>query len=112
MNTVSNSVPSYEDLPTDLSQLAQTVRMAAQSRMDDCLALLEMLRLLDELHDEIRDTLFCDALPDNRQKLYHLLKNIEQQGGWPYIQRMELIELIKHLEEADGDDKMLDNEAH
>lgn len=112
MNTVNNSVPSYEDLPADLSKLAQTVRVAAQSRMDDCLALLEMLRLLDELHDEIRDTLFCDALPDNRQKLYHLLKNIEQQGGWPYIKRMELIELIKHLEEPNGDEKVADNEVN
>ena len=97
---MSNSVPPYDNLPADLSQLAQTVRSTAQTRTDDCLALLELLRLLDKLHYEIRDTLFRDALPDNRQRLYRLLKDIEQEGGWPYIKRMKLIELIEHLDET------------
>lgn len=100
---MSNSVPPYDNLPADLSQLAQAVRTTAQTRKGDCLALLELLRLLDKLHYEIRDTLFRDALPDNRQRLYRLLKDIEQEGGWPYISRMKLIELIEHLDETDDE---------
>ena len=46
---------------------------------------------------------FRDALPDNRQRLYRLLKDIEQEGGWPYIKRMQLLALLEHLDE-DGDE--------
>ncbi len=101
LKTVSNSVSSSQNLPADLSQLAQTIGTTAQNRSGDCLALLELLRLLDTLHADIRDTLFRDALPDNRQRLYRLLRDIEQQGGWPYIKRMQLMALLEHLEEFD-----------
>ncbi|MEM9087983.1 MAG: hypothetical protein AAGC93_04490 [Cyanobacteria bacterium P01_F01_bin.53] len=100
---MSNSVPPYDNLPADLSQLSQTVRSTAQNRTGDCIALLELLRLLDQLHFEIRDTLFRDALPDNRQRLYRLLKDIEQEGGWPYIKRMKLLDLIEHLEAEESE---------
>ncbi len=90
-----------EHLPADLLQLAQVVHSTAQGREGDCLALLALLRLLNELHSEIRDTVFREALPDNRQRLYRLLKDIEQQGGWPYIKRMKLLALLEHLEEAE-----------
>ncbi|MGB3292365.1 MAG: hypothetical protein WBB01_05125 [Phormidesmis sp.] len=82
-------------------QLVQIVRSTAQEREGDVLALLALLRLLNELHSEIRDTLFREALPNNRQRLYRLLRDIEQQGGWPYIKRMQLLALLEHLEEAD-----------
>lgn len=92
---------SSSDLPLDLQQLAQQVRDTAKTREGDCIALLELLRLLESLHFEVRDTLFRDALPDNRQRLYRLLKDIEQEGGWPYIKRMPLIALLEHLEGED-----------
>ena len=76
------------------------MQAAAQRREGDCLALLALLRLLNELHYEIRDTLFREALPNNRQRLYRLLKDIEQEGGWPYIQRTKLIALLANIEEA------------
>ncbi|PZO22542.1 MAG: hypothetical protein DCF25_02735 [Leptolyngbya foveolarum] len=87
------------DLPEDLQQLTQRVRATAEVREGDCIALLELLRLLESLHFEIRDTLFRDALPDNRQRLYRLLRDIEQEGGWPYIKRMQLLALLEHLDE-------------
>ena len=90
---------SSSQLPEDLNQLAQTVRDASKVREGDCIALLELLRLLERLHFEICDTLFRDALPDNRQRLYRLLKDIEQEGGWPYIKRMQLLALLEHLDE-------------
>ncbi|MGB7088246.1 MAG: hypothetical protein WBD47_22005 [Phormidesmis sp.] len=104
---MSNSGPYIKpfrakNLPEDLSALVQTVRTTALSREGDCLALLDLLRLLDELHYEIRDTLFREALPDNRQRLYSLLKDIEQEGGWPYIKRMKLLDLLEHLNETDN----------
>jgi len=83
----------------ELDNLVQTVWSAAQHRQGDCLALLDLLRRLERLHHDIRDTLFCDALPENRQRLYRLLKDIEQEGGWPYIQRMQLLSLVDKLEE-------------
>lgn len=89
-----------ENLPEDLAALSRAIYAAARSREGDCLALLALLRLLNELHYEIRDTLFREALPDNRQRLYQLLRDIEQQGGWPYIRRMKLLALLEHMEEV------------
>lgn len=93
-----------QNLPPELSALVQLVRSTAQQKEGDCLALLELLRLLESIHFEIRDTLFRDALPDNRQRLYRLLKDIEQEGGWPYIKRMQLRALLEHIEEEGGDE--------
>ncbi|MGB3299995.1 MAG: hypothetical protein WBA76_17155 [Phormidesmis sp.] len=88
-----------ENISADLLALTQVVDAAAKSREGDCLALLKLLRILNELHSEIRDTLFREALPDNRQRLYRLLKDIEQEGGWPYIRRMKLTALLEQLKE-------------
>lgn len=78
-------------------EIVQSIRNLAQSVKGDSLALLALLRLLEELHREIREDLFQTALPDNRQALYALLKDIESTGGWPYIQRMRLQDLLKRL---------------
>ncbi len=93
-----------QNLPSNLSELIQIVRTTAQQKEGDCLALLELLRLLDTLHFEIRDTLFREALPDNRQRLYQLLRDIDQEGGWPYINRMHLRDLLVNIEEDEGTD--------
>ncbi len=99
-NSASSSQDS-QDFSDDLNKLVQTVQTAAQRREGDCLALLELLRKLERLHYDIRDTLFSEALPNNRQRLYRLLRDIEQEGGWPYIQRMQLLSLIENLEKAE-----------
>jgi hypothetical protein len=70
---------------------------AAQEFKGDSLALLAILRALEGLHREIRDTLFQESLPDNRQSLYKLLRDIEARGGWPYIYRMKARELLENL---------------
>ena len=97
-----------QNLSPDLANLVQLLRSTAQQKEGDPLALLELLRLLEALHFEIRDTLFRDALPDNRQRLYRLLKDIEQTGGWPYINRMQLRALLEHIEE-EGEDEANDD---
>ena len=65
-------------------------------------ALLSLLRLLENLHKEIREGLFQATLPDNRQALYSLLKDIETSGGWPYIYRGSLKSLLAKLSEEEA----------
>ncbi len=82
----------------DIGEIRLAVQAAAQRRANDCEALLALLRQLESLHRDICDTLFQESLPTNRQRLYHLLKDIEMNGGWPYIQRIKLAELIQLLD--------------
>lgn len=92
-----------EAMPEDLQAIARAIETAAISRQGDGLALLALLRVLEQLHREIRESLFRDALPTNRQRLYALLKDIEVNGGWPHIQRMKLRLLLEKFFEIEGD---------
>ncbi|HLO87374.1 MAG TPA: hypothetical protein VK203_20535 [Nostocaceae cyanobacterium] len=95
-----------ENLSGKLEAIALTVKAAAQACEGDVIALLTLLRSLEQLHREIRDGLFQASLPDNRQRLYALLKDIESEGGWPYIERMRLqaflTKLVQESEEVEG----------
>lgn len=81
----------------ELDAIAAAVRASAQRHQGDGLALLALLRLLESLHREIRDGLFQETLPNNRHSLYALLRDIETEGGWPYIHRMKLQSLLSNL---------------
>ena len=91
-DTVSNQT-------AELERLTQEVKAIAKSRQGDTLALLALLRTLEEVHVQVRDELFQPSLPNNRQKLYALLRDIEVDGGWPYIPRMKLKRLMANFEE-------------
>jgi hypothetical protein len=95
-----NSLPlnGSADFGAELEPVAQSIRNLAQNSQGNSLALLGLLRALEALHQEIRDGLFQEALPDNRQALYSLLRDIELSGGWPYIQRMRLQSLLKQFD--------------
>jgi hypothetical protein len=69
------------------------------ARRTDEIKLLELLRLLEQLHAFIREEWFLEVMPTNRQRLYALLRDIEVNGGWPYIQRMRLRSLLEKLED-------------
>ena len=60
--------------------------------------LLAVLRTLEELHRNIREDFFQPALPQSRHSLYSLLMEIEAQGGWPYIERMRLQDLLQAMD--------------
>ncbi len=93
------SSPNFE-LETSQNQLEaidEAIRSFAHSHQGDCLLLLHLLRTLESLHQEIRDGLFQQSLPDNRQALYSLLREIETEGGWPYIHRMRLQAFLLNL---------------
>lgn len=80
--------------------IAQQIYQVAESYRGDGIALLGLLRLLEQLHRDIRDDFFQETLPQNRHQLYSLLRDIEAEGGWPYISRIRLREFITHLEES------------
>ena len=98
---------------SNLRVIATAVRTLAQSYQSDSLVLLALLRHLEELHREIRDGLFQASLPDNRQDLHKLLKDIEAEGGWPYIERMKLQLFLAKLlaEDAEGGGEVGEAEA-
>lgn len=100
-------------LPEDLAMIAEAVEKAAVIRQGDEIALLTLLRVLEYMHQEIRENLFRDALPTNRQRLYALLKDIEMTGGWPYIQRMKLSLLLEKFFELEAarDETSTNNQA-
>ena len=86
----------------NLSQKQQEITSAIGDAVEFCqgdtIALLSLLRQLEMLHREICDGVFQDSLPDNRQALYALLREIESEGGWPYIERMRLQHLLVNLQ--------------
>jgi len=83
---------------------AEFAAEAATTRQDDCVALLALLRLLEQRHRDIRENAFRTALPTSRHSLYSLLRDIEVNGGWPYIQRMKLRLLFANLFPEENDD--------
>ncbi|NJK39812.1 MAG: hypothetical protein HC835_14235 [Oscillatoriales cyanobacterium RM2_1_1] len=90
--------PEPNSIKQQLANLREQVQGISKDLSGDNLALLALLRTLENLHQEIRDTLFQDTLPDNRQALYHLLREVESEGGWPYIPRMSLRSLQEKLQ--------------
>ncbi|MDX2240772.1 MAG: hypothetical protein NW224_08825 [Leptolyngbyaceae cyanobacterium bins.302] len=105
-NHQSSEIGSMESV---IEKSLETLWSSAQESQHDPIKLLGILRRLEGLHQEIRDTLFQESLPGNRQALYVLLKDIEANGGWPYIYRAKLSELLRQLTQDDLD-KLLPNE--
>jgi len=85
----------------DLQEITAKIHSVAERGRADPIALLQLLRILEQLHHEIQQGYFQSALPNNRQALYTLLRDIEENGGWPYIQRWKLQELFANLPETE-----------
>lgn len=82
-----------------LEEVTSQIRSLAKQYQGDTEGLLSVLRTLEQLHREIREQFFEPSLPDTRKDLYHLLREIEETGGWPYIERMKLQSFLKTLAE-------------
>lgn len=93
----SREIPKI-NLEEGLQSIRNVTWAIAQDHQGDSLSLLAILRLLEQVHQEIRDELFQQSLPDNRQSLYKLLRDIETKGGWPYIYRMKLQSILARME--------------
>lgn len=70
----------------------------AAEKPQDSLFLLSVLRSLELLHRQIRTEMFEPSLPETRNDLYQLVKDIEEKGGWPYIERMKLQDLLRNIQ--------------
>jgi hypothetical protein len=81
-----------------LEEIIANLWRLAEKNQQDSLFLLALLRKLESLHRQIRSDMFESSLPSTRNKLYQLVKDIEEEGGWPYIERMKLQQLLKNLD--------------
>lgn len=88
-----------------LTDTAQDLCALAKENQNDSLFLLSLLRDLEQIHRQIRINYFESALPHTRHDLYQFVKDIEEKGGWPYIERMRLTDLLKNLELSEEDVK-------
>jgi hypothetical protein len=89
---------SKNQLEMEMQAISERVWEIASKHQDDSWTLLSLLRHLEFLHRNIREQLFEPSLPQTRQQLYKLLKEIDEIGGWPYIERMKLQKLLDNLE--------------
>ena len=80
-----------------LMSLSELVGSLVEDNQDNAIALVELLRVLERLHRGITEGAFQQALPQNRQELYKLMRVIEEEGGWPHIPKMRLQMLYTHL---------------
>lgn len=81
-----------------VQKLSTEIYNLAQENQDDLLFLLFLLRNLEQTHRQIRTEMFETSLPKTRNDLYNLVKDIEEQGGWPYIERMKLQSLLRNIQ--------------
>lgn len=87
------------ELLAKLEILAEEISTLARSHQGEIIDLLAILRSLEKSHRQLREGLFQEALPSNRQFLYSLLRDIEESGGWPYIERGTIRSLLSQLQE-------------
>lgn len=97
MASTVNKDSDSTQLEVELQTLTAEILALAANHQGNCLALLTLLRILEQVHREIRENWFQSSLPDNRQALYALLKDIEEMGGWPYIDRLRLRSLLANV---------------
>ncbi|MGF1541408.1 MAG: hypothetical protein ACFCU5_13315 [Pleurocapsa sp.] len=86
------------DGDTSLQTAVREIWRLAKEHHHDILFLLDLLRSLEAIHRKIRTEMFEASLPATRNDLYQLVKDIEEKGGWPYVERMKLRELLKNME--------------
>ena len=92
-----------ETIQEKLQPALKTLRELSEQHRDDPESLLLLLRDLEALHRDIQDDAFRESLPEDRQKLFALLKTMERSGGWPYIPRLQLRTFIALLEQDPAD---------
>ena len=81
-----------------LKDTARDLCALAKQNENDGLFLLSLLRDLEKIHRQIRVEYFETALPQTRNDLYQFVKDIEEKGGWPYIERMRLKDLLQNID--------------
>jgi hypothetical protein len=80
-----------------IEALTAQIKCLAIQAQNDPLELLNILRVLEQLHSDVCNDLFQPALPNSRHALFDILRDIETKGGWPHIYRRNLYQLFGHL---------------
>jgi hypothetical protein len=81
---------------SDFSTITALIRKVVDQSKGDAIAQLRVLRFLEHLHQDIRESEFQPSLPTDRHGLNNLLKEMEAHGGWPYIPKMNLRALLSY----------------
>lgn len=89
-------------LNAQLQAISQELLAIAAQHQGDGEALLAILRQMEQIHREISEQYFYPSLPERRRDLYNLLRDIETEGGWPYIARPKLEFLLHNFLQAEG----------
>lgn len=104
---MNNGTGSHlEEWQSLLQQTTEAIRQLAQQKRGDAESLLHLLRSLEAVHQEIRESVFQEALPTNRQELYNFLRDMEGNGGWPYMGRMKLQAFLAQLEISEASESL------
>lgn len=86
-----------------LQEIVTLVETVCQSCGSDSDRLLALLRTLESLHRQIRTEKFEPSLPNTRKDLYDFLREVEESGGWPYIERGKLQHFVQYLVQAEAE---------
>jgi hypothetical protein len=97
MDRSASRPESMAPLATDLAALSAQIQAIVGDVQTDSLSLLALLRLLEQQHRMICEAYFQPSLPNTRQDLYTLLRDIEAEGGWPHIPRMKIQALMQEF---------------
>jgi len=98
-----------QKLEEQLTEIKTMIWQLAKECQGENLAILSILRSLEQLHREIREQLFEPSLPNRRNTLYNLIKDMEETGGWPYIERMKLQDILLKLGEKKPSSDIAEN---
>ena len=97
-----------------LTEQCHALERDVEAAITDCggetTSLLALLRTLEQLHRQVFEEHFVPSLPRSRQPLYALLREMEAEGGWPYIPKMRIYELIDYLNAQEEADKAAESE--
>jgi hypothetical protein len=76
----------------------------AEQLQGDTAGLLALLRSIEAAHRSIQEGPFRSSLPEDRNRLFELLANMERSGGWPYIPRLQLRTFLDLLQPEGPED--------
>ena len=76
----------------------------AEQLQGDTAGLLALLRSIEAAHRAIQEGPFRSSLPEDRNRLFELLANMERSGGWPYIPRLQLRTFLDLLQPEGPED--------
>lgn len=91
-----------DSLSDKLQGISEMVMAIASDNNQDYDHLLKLLRTLEALHREVRTEYFEAALPNTRKDLYKLMRDMEEEGGWPYIERGKIQTFLRLLDQNES----------